>query len=94
LSGVQSNRLAIGAKVKITAGSSAQVDEVHSGGGYLSQNDLRVHFGLGTASKVDAVEIRWPSGKLETLGNLKADAYYRVREGEGVISGDRNQSSK
>jgi hypothetical protein len=94
LSGVQSNRLAIGAKVKITAGSSAQVDEVHSGGGYLSQNDLRVHFGLGTASKVDAVEIRWPSGKLETLGNLKADAYYRVREGEGVILGDRNPSSK
>jgi len=91
LTGVKSNRLAIGAKVKITAGAVTQVDEVRSGGSYLSQNDLRVHFGLGAATSVDAVEIRWPSGKIETLRNLKPDAYYRVREGEGVISGDRNQ---
>lgn len=94
LTGSKSNRLAIGARVKVTSGSLTQIDEVRSGGSYLSQNDLRVHFGLGTASMVDAVEVRWPSGKLETLRNLKPDAYYRVREGEGVVPYSQNQSSR
>src|SRR5690349_1779065 len=54
LAGTKSNRLAIGARVKITAGGATQTDEIHSGGSYLSQSDLRVHFGLGTAMKIDS----------------------------------------
>src|SRR5262249_48558757 len=61
----KSNRLAIGARVKLVAGGITQTDEVRSGSSYLSQNDMRLHFGLGKAAKVDEVEIRWPSGKIE-----------------------------
>jgi hypothetical protein len=63
-----------------------QTDEIHSGGSYLSQNDLRVHFGLGTSEKVESVTIHWPSGKVETLSSLPANRYYAVLEGEGIVS--------
>jgi len=85
LAGAKSNRLAIGARVKITAGGVTQTEEIHSGGSYLSQNDLRVHFGLGAAKKIDSVEIRWPSGKMETLKDLDEDKFYAVLEGQGVV---------
>jgi len=85
LAGKKSNRLALGARLKIVAGGMTQTDEVRSGGGYLSQSDLRVHFGLGTSKKIDSVEIRWPSGGTETLTNLAADSFYSVLEGEGVV---------
>ena len=85
LRGVRSNRLALGARVKVVAGELAQVDEVRSGGSYLSQNDLRLHFGLGKAERVDRVEVRWPSGKTEVLTNLAARSFYTVKEGEGII---------
>jgi hypothetical protein len=75
----------LGARVKVVAGELAQVDEVRSGGSYLSQNDLRLHFGLGKADRVDRVEIRWPSGKTEVLTNLAARSFYTVKEGEGII---------
>ena len=58
---------------------------MRSGGSYLSQSDLRVHFGLGAASRVDSVEVRWPSGAVDTLTNLQADRFYAVREGLGVV---------
>lgn len=86
LAGTKSNRLAIGAKLRITAGGMTQTDEIHSGGSYLSQNDLRVHFGLGLAAKLDTVEIRWPSGAVDNLKNLAADHFYSVVEGKGVVS--------
>jgi hypothetical protein len=86
LAGVKSNRLAIGARIKIVAAGVTQTDEIHSGGSYLSQNDLRVHFGLGSATKVESVEIRWPSGATETLKNLAADNFYAVLEGKGIVS--------
>ena len=70
---------------KIVAGGITQTEEIHSGGGYLSQNDLRVHFGLGSATKVDLVEIRWPSGGTETINNLSADNFYSVLEGKGLV---------
>jgi enediyne biosynthesis protein E4 len=82
LTGTRSNRLAIGARVKVVAGSLEQVDEVHSGGSYLSQNDLRLHFGLGSATKATRVEIRWPSGQTEILTNLAADQIHSVAEKE------------
>ncbi len=66
-----------------------QTDEVHSGGSYLSQNDLRLHFGLASAARVDRVEIRWPSGKLDTLTDSPADQFYSVLEGTGVVPVER-----
>ena len=85
LQGTKSNRLAIGARLKIVAGEMTQTEEIHSGGSYLSQSDLRVHFGLNTATKIDSLEIRWPSGKIETLKNLDADKFYSVLEGQGIV---------
>ncbi len=89
LAGSKSNRLAIGAKVKITAGGMTQTQEIHSGGSYLSQSDLRVHFGLGSAARVDSVEIRWPSAVTDVIRNLAADNFYAVLEGKGIV--DRAQ---
>jgi hypothetical protein len=89
LAGTKSNRLALNARIKIVAGGMTQTDEIHSGGSYLSQNDLRVHFGLGETKKIDSVEIRWPSGKIENLGPLSADQYYSVLEGQGVVPAEK-----
>jgi hypothetical protein len=85
LSGTKSNRLALNARIKITTGGMTQTDEIHSGGSYLSQNDLRVHFGLGSATKIDSVEIHWPSGTIDKIGNLSADQFYTVQEGHGIV---------
>jgi len=89
LAGTKSNRLALNARIKIVAGGMTQTQEIHSGGSYLSQNDLRVHFGLGPAEKVSSVEIRWPSGKAENLGELAADHFYSVLEGAGIVPAER-----
>ena len=80
------NRLALNARVRTTAGDLVQLEEVLSGGSYLSQHDLRLHFGLGGHERADRAEILWPDGKKETLTNLAADRFYVVREGDGVIS--------
>jgi len=84
LVGKKSNRAAIGARVTIRSGTTQQMDEVRGGGSYLSQNDLRLHFGLGTVSKIDNVEIRWPNGNTEVLHNVAGDAIYTLVEGEGI----------
>jgi enediyne biosynthesis protein E4 len=89
LAGTKSNRLAIGARIKVVAGGKTQTDEIHSGGSYLSQNDLRLHFGLNTAAKIDRVEIRWPSGKLDALTDLPADKFYAVLEGAGIVPAEQ-----
>jgi enediyne biosynthesis protein E4 len=86
LEGTQSNRLALNARVKATAGDLLQTGELVSGGSYLSQNDLRIHFGLGAHDRVDKAEIVWPNGIVETLTNLLADRFYQVKEGKGIIS--------
>ena len=86
LEGVRSNRLALNARVRATAGDLVQLGEVISGGSYLSQNDLRIHFGLGGHKNVDKAKIFWPDGRVETLTNLIADRLYSVREGQGVVS--------
>jgi hypothetical protein len=85
LEGAKSNRLALNARVKITAGDLVQTNEVRSGGSYLSQSDLRVHFGLGDKQRVDKVEIFWPEGATETLTSLVADHFYCVKERKGVV---------
>jgi hypothetical protein len=86
LMGGKSNRLAIGAKATAVAGPLVQVDEIRSGGSYLSQSDLRIHFGLSEADKVDRIIIRWPSGRSETLQDLAAGRFYMIKEGKGVIA--------
>jgi hypothetical protein len=84
LVGTKSNRAAIGARITIDAGGVRQFDEVRGGGSYLSQNDLRLHFGLGTAARMESVEIRWPNGKSETLRDVAADKIYTIVEGSGI----------
>jgi hypothetical protein len=86
LEGTKSNRLALNARIKATAGDLVQTGEVLSGGSYLSQNDLRIHFGWGSHTQVDAVEVQWPDGKKEILNHLDCDRFYAIREGQGVIS--------
>ncbi len=82
LAGASGNRDAIGARVEIEAGGRTQVGEVRSGGSYLSHNDMRVHFGLGTADRVDTIRVRWPGGKTETLIGMNARQYVTIREGD------------
>jgi enediyne biosynthesis protein E4 len=81
LEGTKSNRSAIGARVRIDAGGASQWQEVRGGGSYVSQNDLRVHFGLGAATRVDRVEVRWPNGLVEEWRDLPADRVHRLVEG-------------
>jgi hypothetical protein len=80
LTGKRSNRSAIGARVKLTAGGRTQIDEVRSGGSYLSQSDLRLHFGLNTAARVEEVTIHWPSGLTQTERNLPVDRVVELSE--------------
>ena len=87
--GPKSNRLALNARITLVSGGMTQTDEVHSGGSYLSQNDLRIHFGLANATKIDKVEIHWPSGYNEVLTNLAADQHYSVLEGSGVVPAEK-----
>ena len=85
LGGTRSNRLALNARVKVTAGDLVQTDEVRSGGSYLSQNDLRLHFGLGRYTQADKVEVFWPSGAKDVLAGVAADRFYCVKEGSGIV---------
>jgi len=80
LSGTASNRSAVGAKVKITAGDLIQYDHVRAGGSFLSGNDLRLHFGLGRHTRIDALEIRWPSGKMDRREGLETNRILQIRE--------------
>lgn len=89
LAGTPNNRLALNARVRVTAGDLVQMDEVRSGGSYISQNDLRLHFGLADHSTVDKVEIFWPNGAEQTLTGLAADRIYTILQGTGVVPHDR-----
>jgi enediyne biosynthesis protein E4 len=93
--GVKSNRTGIGARVTVTAKSDpaaakplVQIDEVRSGGSYYSQNDLRLHFGVDKAETVDAVEIRWPSGQVDSWKNLAANKLYTLAEGGKLVKAE------
>jgi len=84
LEGTRSNRSAIGARVEIEAGGRKQISYVLSGGSYLSQDDLRLHFGLGATTHVDRVRIRWPNGNSEERGPAEADRVIMIKEGIGA----------
>ncbi len=82
----KSNRSAIGARVRIACGARRQLGEVRSGGSYISQSDLRLHFGLGAATAVDRVEIRWPSGATDSWRDLPSNRLYTIEEGKGIVA--------
>jgi hypothetical protein len=84
LVGTKSNKAAIGARVSVKAGTLVQFSEVRGGSSYLSQNDLRLHFGLGASDKMNEVSVRWPNGETEVLRDVPADFIYTVVEGSGI----------
>ncbi|MXZ01104.1 CRTAC1 family protein, partial [Candidatus Poribacteria bacterium] len=85
--GTQSNASGIGTKVIVRAGDLSLYKEAHSGASYLSQSDLRVHFGLGKQTKIDTLEIHWQSGHIERFSNLKPNQILRIKEGHGIVAG-------
>ena len=92
--GTKSNRDGIGARVSVRAGGRRQIQEVTSGGSYLSQSDLRIHFGLGSALLVDTIEIRWPSGAIDELKDMPADRLLTVEEGKGLVQSRQSSPQK
>jgi hypothetical protein len=84
LTGTKSNRDAIGAQVKVRVGGHQQMQEVRSGGGYISQSDFRLHFGLGAAARADSIDIRWPSGLIQHFASVPGNRVVKIREGSGL----------
>lgn len=85
LRGTRSNRSAIGARVSVQVGRSIQVQELHSQTSYLSVNDFRLHFGLGSARHVDSIRVRWPNGSFEQVGMVRANRLVHIDEGLGIV---------
>jgi hypothetical protein len=85
LVGVKSNRGGVGARVKVVSGDLVQADEVHSGDSYISQSDMRLHFGLENRTKIDLVEVRWPSGVVDKITTARPNAIVTIKEGVGII---------
>jgi hypothetical protein len=98
--GTKSNRSGIGARLRCVTQPPGetkphqQIDEVRSGGSYISQNDLRVHFGIGKAEKVELLEIRWPSGVLDALKDVKPNQLIVVKEGQGIVRSAKFERAK
>ena len=89
LVGHKSNRDAMGARIRVFAGGLSQMREVAGGGSYLSQSDLRAHFGLGKATRVESIEVSWPSGQKQTFRDLDVDKFYTIEEGRDQIAPQR-----
>jgi hypothetical protein len=89
--GTKSNRDGIGARITVKAGGRVFVDEVRSGSSYISNNDMRVHFGLGGVGKVDWVEVRWPSGLVERFAGLGVDGIRMVKEEAGEAASEEKR---
>jgi enediyne biosynthesis protein E4 len=83
--GSKSNRSGIGARLVLTTADGVRIDEVRSGGSYYSQNDLRVHFGLGKQSEVEALEVRWPSGQVDRFTEVPVNRILVAREGAAEL---------
>ncbi|MDT7542160.1 MAG: enediyne biosynthesis protein [Acidobacteriota bacterium] len=83
--GVKSNRDGIGARVKVVSGDLVQLGEVHSGGSYISQSDLRLHFGLEKRTKIDLIEVHWPSGAVDKINGAGVNRILIVEEGRGLV---------
>jgi hypothetical protein len=85
LAGTKSNRMGLNTRIKVIVDDLAQTDELRSGGSYLSQNDMRLHFGLGAHLQADKVQVSWPSDATDVLTNIAADRFYCVKEGSGIV---------
>jgi hypothetical protein len=85
LVGTRSNRSAVGARVTVHVAGRRLIDEVRSGGSFCSQNDLRIHVGLGARGRADRIEVAWPSGAAEVIAAVDADQLIVIREGSGVV---------
>jgi hypothetical protein len=86
LRGRAPNTDAIGARVRVTTGARMQLRDVKAGSSYLSQNDLRAHFGLGTSTRADRLEVKWPSGRTDTFADVGANQIVTVDESKGIVS--------
>jgi hypothetical protein len=91
LRGAGANIQAIGARIRLTAGSRTQMRDVKAGSSYLSQNDLRAHFGLGAAARADRIEVRWPSGRTEAVMGVAANRS-AIEEGRGLSGAGISQN--
>jgi enediyne biosynthesis protein E4 len=91
--GVKSNRTGVGARIKVVTEGKNQIDEVRSGGSYYSQNDLRVHFGLGKAAKVKTIEVRWPSGAVDSVDDVGVNQFVQIKEGAGLVKPPMNSKN-
>ena len=85
LHGADGNTDAIGARIRLSSGSRTQIRDVKAGASYLSQNDLRAHFGLGAATVAERIDVLWPSGRSETATNVPANQIVDIEEGKGVV---------
>ncbi len=85
LVGTRSNRDGLGARVRVKAGGISQLREIAAGGSYLSQSDLRAHFGLGASTRIDSVEVLWPNGGKQEFRNVKADQFYEIEESKPAL---------
>jgi hypothetical protein len=83
--GVKSNRSGIGAKVTVVSGDLTQIDEVRSGDSYISQSDLRLHFGLEKRTKIDSIQVRWPSGAVDKISGVGVNRIVVIKEGQGKV---------
>jgi hypothetical protein len=95
LIGTQCNRTAVGARVRIVTGNHAQIDEVHTGGSVMSQSDLRLHFGVGQAKKIDQIDVKWPTTwKMEKFSDIEVNQIVTIKESAGIIKMDKAKASK
>jgi enediyne biosynthesis protein E4 len=85
LEGTKSNRDGVGARVKVTSGDLVLYDQRKGGRSYQSARDPRLHFGLGSRTRIDAIEVKWPSGGVTKVGTLEADRFIAIKEGEGLV---------
>jgi len=85
LEGAPKNRLALNVRIRITTGKLQQLQEIRSGGSYLSQSDLHLHFGLGKARLIDKVEVQWPNGSTQTFTNLQPDRFYSLKQNGSLV---------
>jgi hypothetical protein len=86
LIGTKSNRDGVGASLKLTSGGVTRVEQAKGGTGYMSASDPRIHFGLGKRTKIDSLEVTWPSGQIDHLGNVPIDQIIAIQEGSGIVS--------
>jgi len=91
--GTKSNRDGFGARIEIKAGDLTDAQEVRANSSFESASDPRIHFGLGSATHVDSIVVRWPSGKVDTIQNENADQFLTIEEGKGVVARDASKPS-